>query len=81
MDKKECFKNVGELLNKYAPEIMYAGLIVDFMTKWRIAIERQNQLTKAYDSARNSLEKYKWKALTNNYRKMHHTPMRRRWRS
>ena len=81
MDKKECFKNVGEFLNKYAPAAMFGSAIAYSIASWRISIERQKQLTKAYASMRDSFEEYKWKAGTNNYRKMHHTPMRRRWRS
>ena len=76
MDKKE----IAEIAKNYIDTFGVSSMACMLLSN-RISVRRYNTLAVTLPTLQKALKDYKWKAGTNNYRKMHHTPMRRRWRS
>ena len=73
-----------DILATYAPSVLLYGSITgaEFLSNHDFLTRRQKTLAKSYEITKNSYDKYKSKVLyrfvTNNYRKHHHLPMRRK---
>lgn len=76
MDKKEITEIAKNYINSFGVSSMACLMRSD-----NISTKRYKSLVETLSIMQKALKEYKWKAGTNNYRKMHHTPMRRRWRS
>ena len=84
MITKKIFNDgVKEYLNKYAPTILSVSGITA-MTLLRTSLivnqKRVQVINYSYRDLEKVYKRYR-RAVSNNYLKMHHEPMRRRWES
>lgn len=83
MNTKKIFNDsVKERLKKYAPIILSVNDVMLLLSSSLIVNSKHIQATNySYRDLERAYKRFRRRAVSNNYLKMHHEPMRRRWGS